>query len=70
MKEKIKEHLVVSLITTITFYLITSYIQGTLNPFVISKDTRETHTMVFIYLQILINYCWFNKENILKKLKK
>ena len=70
MKDKIKEHTIIFLLVTIVVYLFTSYIQGTLNPFNLYKDTRESQMMVFIYLQVLVNYCWFNRENIIKKIKK
>lgn len=70
MKDKIKEHTIIFLLVTIMVYLVTSYMQGTLNPFNLSKDTRESQVMVFIYLQILTHFCWFNREKIIKELKK
>jgi hypothetical protein len=70
MKEKLKEHAIIFAVVALFIHLCTSYMEGTLNPMYFSKNTRETQMIMFVFLQVLTHYAWFNREKIAKELKK
>jgi hypothetical protein len=70
MKEKLKEHAIIFAVVAVFIHLCTAYMEGTLNPMYFSKDMRECQMIMFIFLQVLTHYAWFNREKIAKELKK
>lgn len=70
MKDKLKPHIIIFVVVTLFVHLCTAYMEGTLNPMYFSKDMRECQMLMFILLQALAHYAWFNRENISKELKK
>ena len=69
MEQKLKEHFILFLVITFSIHLITGYIFGTLNPTELGEFVRKCEILMFIMLQILGHYVWFNRINIFKKLK-
>jgi len=70
MEEKIKQHAIIFIAVAVFVHLCTAYMMGSLNPLEFSQDTRETQIMIFIYLQAVAHYSWFNREKIINQLKK
>jgi hypothetical protein len=66
MSEKLKEHVIIFVVVLLFIHLCTSYIEGTFNPMSFSKDMRECQMILFIFLEVVAHYAWFNRHKITK----
>jgi len=67
MKEKLKEHAIIFVVVGLFIHLCAAYMEGS---FIMSKNMRECEMIMFIFVQVLAHYAWFNREKIAKELKK
>jgi len=67
MKEKLKQHAIIFVVVGLFIHLCTAYMQGS---FSMSKDMRECEMIIFIFTQVLAHFAWFNRELIIKEMKK
>jgi hypothetical protein len=69
MTPKQREHKNLTIATLLIVHLLTSYIEGSINPFEFSKGMRECEVIMIIITQVFAHYCWINKEKIIKELR-
>ncbi len=67
MEEKLKQHSIIFAVVAVFIHLCTAYMEGS---FILSKDMRECEMIIFIFVQALAHFSWFNRELIVKEMNK